>query len=671
MGGVAGHLNHLYDDRSMSFNKMMEIIDTASAGKLSVEEKVDGQNLFISWSNKRGEALAARNKGNIKQKGMTASELSNKFAGRGAIQKVYDEAFDTFAAAVEKLSPEVRQSIFGPDANIWYNVEVMSPDNPNVLIYDRNYLKIHSAGHKMRDEETGAPENYDASENVAILDKNIDALQKAAAGKNYKIVRNATLELQALSSDKAASEAKQKIVDALRQVGLSEDATVGDYLSVRLRNMIKSQTTELDDDKISELVGRLLKVDGALKLNQIKKGMTSDQREIISKLTDKLVEKMMMADAIRPIEEANHDFAVEMLQGLESLFMVSPKEEVKRLRSVVSKSVSELEQMATDGEISAEDMDFLRVQLNKIKGLDKISTSIEGVVFQIDGNLYKFTGNFAPVNQIVGMLKYGRIKKTVKQENMLHKFDSILSETMQTVNEQNGKKVALVPGAFKPPHAGHYLGAKHLAEIEDVEKVIVLISPGSGKFGKSRDGITVEQSRKIWETYIQNDPDKKATAKMTIVVPPGSPIKHVYDMIADKEIFKPGDSVIFGQGEKESGGAAERMASFAERNNPGVNVEYVKTPMFASGITGTQMRELVANNKEKEFKKHLPNFIKKNSDLADQVWSIATQVSEANIVDQVIDEMTITGAISGAPLGISTTSSKKKRKKKSYTVKRR
>ena len=93
--------------------------------------------------------------------------------------------------------------------------------------------------------------------------------------------------------------------------------------------------------------------------------------------------------------------------------------------------------------------------------------------------------------------------------------------------------------------------------------------------------------------------------------------------------------------------------------------------MFASGITGTQMRDLVTNNKEKEFKKHLPNFIKKNNDLADQVWSIATQVSEANIVDQVIDEMTITGAISGAPLGISTSSSKKKRKKKSYTVKRR
>ena len=65
MGGVGGHLNHLYDDRSMTFDKMMEVIDAASRGKLTAEEKVDGQNLFISWSEKRQIPLAARNKGNF------------------------------------------------------------------------------------------------------------------------------------------------------------------------------------------------------------------------------------------------------------------------------------------------------------------------------------------------------------------------------------------------------------------------------------------------------------------------------------------------------------------------------------------------------------------------------------------------------------------------------
>ena len=148
----------------------------------------------------------------------------------------------------------------------------------------------------------------------------------------------------------------------------------------------------------------------------------------------------------------------------------------------------------------------------------------------------------------------------------------------------------------------------------------------------------------------------------------------MYDLIADKKAFQPGDTIVLSQGEKESGGAAERMASWAERNNPGVNVEYIKTKMATSGVTGTQMRELVVTNNEKEFKKHLPDFIKKSDDLSNQAWSIATGVNELKMIDDVIDEMTIGAAITGygAPLGIYTSSSKPKRKKKKSTkVKRR
>ena len=34
--------------------------------------------------------------------------------------------------------------------------------------------------------------------------------------------------------------------------------------------------------------------------------------------------------------------------------------------------------------------------------------SAEGFVFDYDGNSYKFTGNFAPVNQLLGLFRYGR-----------------------------------------------------------------------------------------------------------------------------------------------------------------------------------------------------------------------------------------------------------------------
>ena len=670
MGGVGGHLNHLYDDRSMTFDKMMEVIDAASRGKLTAEEKVDGQNLFISWSEERQIPLAARNKGNLKQGGMNAGELAAKFAGRGAIEKVYNEAFKTYTEAVKGISPEDRVKIFGQDATKWYNVEVMSPENPNVILYDEKILKIHSDGHKILDDKR-APQNYDAESDgsLQVLDKNLKNMQQAAKGEQFKIARRATQKLQALTDDKAAKKAKLEISNAISAVGLSGNNTVEDYLVKRLNNILKDQADELPEEKIPDLVSRLLRLKGFPKLNMIKKGLTNDQKQLVSQLTDTVVEKKLMTDAIQPIEMANHEFAVELLKTVQSVFVLNPQEEVARLRKELSRTVTELEAMATDGNISAEEMDIVRNYLRKIGGLDRVTTSAEGIVFIVDGMSYKFTGNFAPINQVLGILKYGRIKTNVAKENILRRFDNIINEAIETVNESdpNGKRVALVPGAFKPPHAGHYLGAKILADMKDVDEVRVLISPDD------RDGITASQSKKIWDLYIDNDSDNSAQ-KISLTISSKSPVRHVYDLIADKEAFQAGDTVVLSQGEKESGGAAERMASWAERNNPGVNVEYIKTKMTTSGITGTQMRKLVVDNNEKEFKKHLPDFIKKSDELADQAWSIATGVNELKIVDDVIDEMTGSPAVVGygAPLGIYTSSSKPKRKKKKSTkVKRR
>ena len=52
----------------------------------------------------------------------------------------------------------------------------------------------------------------------------------------------------------------------------------------------------------------------------------------------------------------------------------------------------------------------LKVQLdrlNAIGGFDAIVPS-EGIVFKYKGNTYKFTGAFAPVNQITGLLIFSR-----------------------------------------------------------------------------------------------------------------------------------------------------------------------------------------------------------------------------------------------------------------------
>ena len=49
MGGVAGHLAHLYDNRDLTFNKMAEILQKAASGELVGTEKTDGYNIYLGY----------------------------------------------------------------------------------------------------------------------------------------------------------------------------------------------------------------------------------------------------------------------------------------------------------------------------------------------------------------------------------------------------------------------------------------------------------------------------------------------------------------------------------------------------------------------------------------------------------------------------------------------
>ena len=89
MGGVAGHMSHLYDNPYLSFKEMKDILEAVSQGDLDFEEKVDGQNLFLSYSLPEDKIKAARNKGNLREKGLDAVELARKFAGRGALTEAF------------------------------------------------------------------------------------------------------------------------------------------------------------------------------------------------------------------------------------------------------------------------------------------------------------------------------------------------------------------------------------------------------------------------------------------------------------------------------------------------------------------------------------------------------------------------------------------------------
>ena len=116
--------------------------------------------------------------------------------------------------------------------------------------------------------------------------------------------------------------------------------------------------------------------------------------------------------AAEPVEDIFLKLGVYVLKGLEGLVAINPNDSIMKMKRELARSV-ELIQTAAKSDNMADDdasLKFLKAQLkrlDKMGGYDAIVPS-EGIVFKHKEKLYKLTGAFAPINQIIGYIKFGR-----------------------------------------------------------------------------------------------------------------------------------------------------------------------------------------------------------------------------------------------------------------------
>jgi len=155
--------------------------------------------------------------------------------------------------------------------------------------------------------------------------------------------------------------------------------------------------------------------------------------------------------------------------------------------------------------------------------------------------------------------------------------------------ESRSERIALLPGGFKPPTKGHFNALRYL--LDDADKGIVFIG------GKAREGITPEQSEKIWNIYA------KYFDKPVQVVYVPNPVRAVYDF-ADENLDK---TLLVGAGAKDED--VKRYAYF--QNNiekyPFVNV--IKIPMQEGGISGSETRKMIQQDVDESLDYFVPEEI--------------------------------------------------------------
>ena len=194
-------------------------------------------------------------------------------------------------------------------------------------------------------------------------------------------------------------------------------------------------------------------------------------------------------------------------------------------------------------------------------------------------------------------------------------------------------KIALLPGGFKPPHAGHYNMAKWLSTNTGADTTIIFVGP------KEREGITQAMSLKLWKLYTQNDSGLE-------VRPAGvSPVSDVYDFV--EQDAPEGSTVYLGMGEKDINDARfKNIGKFADPKQ--ITFKTVLVPPQAGGVSGTQMRKFITDEDKESFQKYSPDHIDK-----DKAWDIVNSLDEDlyDPNDHVLDYMKSSEWKAGMPDG--------------------
>ena len=545
-GGVAGHLAHLYDNSDLSYSELEEILSAAARGELIGTEKTDGYNIYLSYVD--GEARYARNKGDMQKNGSNTDDLAARvFKGGDGVKRIYQASFRAFEKAVQSLTPEEQEMLFGSETPVFLNTEIQGPGASNVVDYDANVLSIHGSGHKqyIADTDTVVSVNDSGVERISqILDDVLDRFEEATAEEPFSVRKTAALQLAALSDQSILEETLRRINNA----GFSGNMTIGQYTDSKLAPLIKRAVPSATKEVVAMIIDHVKAVKGRTNIRKVRK-MLKDEQEVaaMAALLEKNNKKKLLGEIIGPIEDAIHDFAVEMLKGLESAYILDNSRELERLRQEVATAIDKIQ--TYDGPGKDEAHEILIRQLKKLKSHDNVNTAVEGFVFTWNGQMYKFTGNFAPINQILGLFRYGR--------GDVEAIDRVDEGTVR------GRKIAVVPGAFKLPHRGHFAMIRQYAVMADEVKIIIspLSRTSDGNHGAPID-FTSEHSMNLWKKYLEayNLTD---VVKVSIS-PPGinSPVRAAIDFAANEDNSpdkaQPGDVIILGVSEK--GGDSSRFA---------------------------------------------------------------------------------------------------------------
>jgi hypothetical protein len=616
MGGAAGHMAHLHENIWLTFGEIKTFLNQVANAEIKPIEKVDGQNIFFRWSS--DGIRTARNMGDISRGGMTETEYRAKWDGHPA-EAAFIKGFETIKIAMEKMPQAEAAASFDtgqPNTYRFVNCEIMLPESENIIVYDGSYIVLHNLKEyspigpngKMVESElftAGDLEFDNIVDIISDVEKTIDAKEWQVFGPRY-------VDLKSIADNVAYENA----VNSIDQLGYTDDQRLTDLVIDTLKKELDS--SGLPENKIEMLIKRVVQVgekasrDELISVNDIKKGLTREQKQVVTKYASATKARAFIGNAVSPFARAVSDFAIEVLRGLHSFFMTDGDAEIERMRSTLLQSIEQLESYT--GDDAEKYGEILEKQLAKLGPIENVASTVEGLIFEYppgSKKLVKLTGSFAMANQIIGRAKRLPVKETLDKEETeaINAGRSLYTTSeMENIYEamaiQESKSVAIIGGAFKPPHLGHVAMVDHYAKLADSVKIYIS-NPKSERTQRFCGSVclTPYMSLSLWQLLLGNRPN------VTIEVSTApSPITVAYDSVMPGHPWEPGTTVYLGASNK--GGDAMRFAAAVKKADTDI---IVPDPLANAAPASQLPGEYITKLEQQPFYSEMPS-IKKGKD---------------------------------------------------------
>ena len=401
-GGAAGHMMHPFDDETLTFGEIKHIIDGALQGRLDFEvaatEKTDGQNLFVTI--KGGKTMFARNKGQMKDpidiNGITQMFTDHPSEG---VRDTFIYASQDLANALESLSAK-DQADFN-DGTSFMNMELIYSGNANVISYEKDVIQFHGMVHTDgQGNQTGSDSKLAGKIANAIKAVNKDVQ------KTFQIIPPQELQIgKSINFEEKKGYFLNQIQSLENRYGLQDTDPVSKYHEMWWKELIDKDFKNLDEIDKAGLVQRWAFDDKkTLNIRDLAKKMDAAEYKEFQRF-DKEDAKKKFKENIEPFENLFLELGSVVLKNVSNLLVANPDKEMQRLHTQISQEANKIKKNGDLSQIAKVEKELNR--LNKIGGIESIVPS-EGLVFQYKGKLYKLTGTFAAINQLMGIIKYGR-----------------------------------------------------------------------------------------------------------------------------------------------------------------------------------------------------------------------------------------------------------------------